>query len=232
MTGWDPSAVVSLLQRPRNVRETDLQGPGEFGGGLVPELAGHAVVAGCVLLVADGRGDCGTGGRQCQDDDPDAPTGAASREPGVHESSTRHHSANLAQMVPGPKGRERANLVETRINIPTVVPVMRCWGRPRPEVGFRRIACSGIRYGLRTGRPGQPDGESSTGGAVGRLLELGIGQAGTDEVAVPRGKCVGGGFPDAGRHPRDEDLPAPHSSARSGRRRRFEIRARSLRRRN
>ena len=98
MTGCDPSAVASVLQRRRNVRETDLQGSGEFGGGLVPELAGHAVVAGCVLLMAGGRGDCGTGDCQCQDDDPGAPNGATSCGPGVHGSSTRHHPPSLAWM--------------------------------------------------------------------------------------------------------------------------------------
>ncbi len=139
MTGCDPSAVASLLERRRNVRESDLQGSGQFGGGLVPELAGHAVVPGCVLLVADGRGDCGAGQRQRQDDDPGAPAETTSGGSGVHGSSTRHHSPNLAQMAPGPKGRERENLLETWVKFPTFAPLMRSWRRPRPEAGFRLI---------------------------------------------------------------------------------------------
>ncbi len=125
MTGCDPSAVASPLKPRRNVREIDPQGSGQFGGGLVPELAGHAVVFGCVLLVADGRCDCGAGQRQRQDDDPDAPAGAKSCEPGVLGSSSSHHPLRLAEIAPGLKGRERAKLLEMRVKFPTVVSVMR-----------------------------------------------------------------------------------------------------------
>lgn len=98
MAGCKPPAVVSLLERRRNDRETDLQGSGELDGRLVPELAGHAVVVDCVLLKADGRGDCGTGDRQRQDDDPGAPAGAKSCGPGRQGSSLSHHFLRLAQI--------------------------------------------------------------------------------------------------------------------------------------
>ena len=63
MSGCDPSAVASPLERRRNVRDSNLQGAGQFGGGLVSELADRAVLVGGVLLVADGRGGCSTGQR-------------------------------------------------------------------------------------------------------------------------------------------------------------------------
>lgn len=99
MAGCKPPAVVSLLERCRNDRESDLQGSGELDGRLVPELAGHTVVVDCVLIEADGRGDCGAGDRQRQDDDPGAPAGAKSCGPVVHGSSLSHHFLRLAQIA-------------------------------------------------------------------------------------------------------------------------------------
>ena len=61
MTGCDPSPVDGRLEWFRNVGESDLQGSGQPGGGLVAELADRAVLLGCVLLVADGGGGRGAG---------------------------------------------------------------------------------------------------------------------------------------------------------------------------
>ena len=107
MNGCDPSAVDSLLDRLRNVRESDLQGSGQFGGRLVPELADRAVLVGCVLLVADGRGGRGAGQRKRQDDDPGTPAGAASSEPRVDGSSLDHRLSTLAEIAGGRKGERR-----------------------------------------------------------------------------------------------------------------------------
>ncbi len=60
MIGCDPS-VVSRFDRLRNVRASDLQGFGRFGGGLVSELADRAVLIDGVILVADDLGDRGPG---------------------------------------------------------------------------------------------------------------------------------------------------------------------------
>ena len=100
MTGCDPSAVDGLLERLRNVRESDLQGSGQFGGRLVPELADRAVLVGCVLLVADGRDGRGAGQHQRQGDDPGTPAGATSREPRVHGFSLDHLLSTLAENRP------------------------------------------------------------------------------------------------------------------------------------
>ena len=104
MSGYDPSAVDRLLERLRNVRESDLQRSGEFGGRLVSELADRAVLIGCVLLVVDGRGGCGTGQRQRQEGDPGAPAKAASSEPCVYGSSFDHHLRRWQRLHRGGKG--------------------------------------------------------------------------------------------------------------------------------
>lgn len=83
MTGCDPFAVRRRFVRRRNARETDLRGYGEFGGGLVPELADRAVLIDRVILVTDDLGYRGPGQGHRQDDDPGAPAGAASYETGV-----------------------------------------------------------------------------------------------------------------------------------------------------
>ena len=64
MTGCDPTARDDPFKRPRDVRESDLQGSGRFGGRLVPELADRAVLVRCVVFVADGL--CGRGAGQHQ----------------------------------------------------------------------------------------------------------------------------------------------------------------------
>ena len=103
MTGCDPSAVDSLLERLRNVRESNLQGSERCDGRLVSELADRAVLVGCVLLVADGRGGCGTGQNQRHGDAPGAPARAASGEPCVHGSSLDHRFSTLAEIARGGK---------------------------------------------------------------------------------------------------------------------------------
>ena len=99
MTGCDPSAVDSLHERLRNVRQSDLRRSGEFGGRLVPELADRAVLVGSVLLVADGRDGCSTGQQQRQDDAPGAPAKATSGEPCVQEFSLGHRLSTLAEIA-------------------------------------------------------------------------------------------------------------------------------------
>ena len=104
MTGCDPSAVRRRFVRRRNARETDLRSYGEFGGGLVPELADRAVLIDRVILVRDdldGR-DPGQGHRQ--GDDPGAQAGAASCETGVRGSSLDHRLSTLAEITGGGKG--------------------------------------------------------------------------------------------------------------------------------
>ena len=103
MAGYDPSAVASPLEGRGNVGDSDLQGSGRFGGGLVSELADRAVLVGGVLLVADGRGSRGAGQRHRQDDDPGAPT-TASSEPPVRGSSLDHLFSTLAEIAGGRKG--------------------------------------------------------------------------------------------------------------------------------
>ena len=109
MTGCDPSAVDGMLERLRNVRGSDLQGSGRFGGRMVPELADRAVLVRCVLLVADGRNRRSTGQHQRQEDDPGAPAGATSCEPRVHGSSLGHQLSTLAENRPSPQGRAQTN---------------------------------------------------------------------------------------------------------------------------
>ena len=90
MTGRDPFAVGRLFQRLRNIGESDLQRAGEFGGGLVSELADRAMLIGRVLLVTEDLcGGC-TGHRHHQDDDPCAPATATPCEPRVQVSSPDH----------------------------------------------------------------------------------------------------------------------------------------------
>ena len=104
MTGCDPSAVDSLLERLRNVRRSNLCGSGQFGGRLVPELADGAVLIDCVLLVADGRGERGAGQRQRQNDGPGVPAGAASYESRLR-GSLSHPLLTLAENPPRRQGR-------------------------------------------------------------------------------------------------------------------------------
>ena len=92
MTGRDPFAVGSLLERPRNVGESDLQRAGEFGR-QVSELANRAMLVGCVLLLTEDLGGGGTGHRHHQDDDPCAPVEATRCELRVCASSPDHRSS-------------------------------------------------------------------------------------------------------------------------------------------
>ena len=70
MTGRDPFAVGSLLERLRNLGESDLQRAGKLGGRLVSELADGAMLIGLVLLVTEDLGGGGAGHHYNQDDDP------------------------------------------------------------------------------------------------------------------------------------------------------------------
>ncbi|MYN68221.1 MAG: hypothetical protein F4X11_24925 [Acidobacteria bacterium] len=90
MTGRDPCAVGSLLERPHNVGEFDLQRAGEFGGRVVSELADRATLIGRVLLVTEDLGGAGAGHRHHQDDDPCAPATATPYEPRARASSLDH----------------------------------------------------------------------------------------------------------------------------------------------
>ena len=99
MTGCDPYAADGLLERLRNVRESDLHGSGQFDGRLVPELADRAVLVDCVLLVADGRGERGAGQRQCKHDDAGAPAGFTSYETLVRRT-LGHPLSTLAENRP------------------------------------------------------------------------------------------------------------------------------------
>ena len=93
MTGRDPCAVGSLLERPRNVGGFDLQRAGEFGGRVVSELADRATLIGCVLLVTEDLGGAGASHRHHQDDDPCAPATARPYEPRARASSLDHRLA-------------------------------------------------------------------------------------------------------------------------------------------
>ena len=106
MSGCDPSAVRRRFVRRRGARETDLRGYGEFGGGLVPELADRAVLIDRVILVTDDLGDRGPRQGQRQDDDPGAPSGAASQETRGCGSSFCHPFSTLAEIGRGGKGEE------------------------------------------------------------------------------------------------------------------------------
>ncbi len=90
MTARDPFAVGSLLERLRNIGESDLQRAGQFGGRLVSELADRAMLIGCVLLVTEDLGGGGTGHRHHQDDDPCAPAKATTCKARVRASSLDH----------------------------------------------------------------------------------------------------------------------------------------------
>ena len=100
MTGRDPSAVDGRLEWFRNVGESDLQGSGQPGGGLVAELADRAVVLGCVLLVADGGGGRGADQRQHQREDPSVSTWATSRRPRMHGLSLGHQAVDATRESP------------------------------------------------------------------------------------------------------------------------------------
>ena len=100
MTGCDPTAGDDPFERLRDVRESDLQGSGRFGGGLVPELADRAVLVRCVFFVADGLCGRGAGQHQRQEDDPGAPTGTACSEPRVDGISLGHEFSTLAENRP------------------------------------------------------------------------------------------------------------------------------------
>ena len=77
MTRRCQAAVVNRLARLRNVCASDVNGCGQFGGGMVPELADRAVLVDFVFFVTDGLGDRGTGQQYRQDEDPGAPAVAA-----------------------------------------------------------------------------------------------------------------------------------------------------------
>lgn len=100
MTGCDPSAVDGRLEWFRNAGESDLQGSGQPGGGLVAELADRAVLLGRVLLVADGGGGRGAGHRQPQREDPGVPAWATSCRPRVHGLSLGHQAADATRESP------------------------------------------------------------------------------------------------------------------------------------
>ena len=90
MTERDPFAAGSLFEQLRNIGKSGLQRAGEFGGGLVSELADRAMLIGCVLLVTEDLGGGAAGHRHHQDDDPCAPATATSCEPRVRVSSLGH----------------------------------------------------------------------------------------------------------------------------------------------
>jgi len=100
MTGCDPAAGDDPFERLRDVRESDLQGSGRFGGRLVPELADCAVLLRCVVFVADGLCGRGAGQHQRQEDDPGAPTGTTCSEPRGHGTSLGHELPTLAENRP------------------------------------------------------------------------------------------------------------------------------------
>ena len=100
MTGCDPSALDARFERLRNVGESDLQGSGQLGSGLVAELADRAVLVGYVLLVADGGSDRGAGQRQRQGDNPSPPAWATSCEPRVHGIALGHQTADATRESP------------------------------------------------------------------------------------------------------------------------------------
>ena len=100
MTGCDPSAVDGRPEWFRNVGESDLQGSGQPGGGLVAELADRAAVLGRVLLVADGGGGRGAGQRQHQREDPSVPTWATSCRPRMHGLSPGHQAVDATRESP------------------------------------------------------------------------------------------------------------------------------------
>ena len=100
MTGCDPSAVDGRPEWFRNVGESDLQGSGQPGGGLVAELARRAVLLGRVLLVADGGGGRGAGQRQRQREDPSVPAWATSCRPRVHGLSLGHQAVDATRESP------------------------------------------------------------------------------------------------------------------------------------
>ena len=101
MTGCNPTAGDDLFERLRDVRESDLQGSGRFGSGLVPELADCAVMVRCVVFVADGLCGRGAGQHQRQEDNPGAPTGTTTcSEPRVHGVSLGHKLSTLAEIGP------------------------------------------------------------------------------------------------------------------------------------
>ena len=73
MAGYGPSGSGSQRERLRNVREPDLQGSGQVGGGLGSELADGAVLIGCVGVMPDVRGGCGPEQRYRENADPETP---------------------------------------------------------------------------------------------------------------------------------------------------------------
>ena len=92
MTGRDPFAAGSLFERLRNIGESDMQRAGEFGGGLLSELADRAMLIGLVLLVTEDLGGSGAGDRSRQDHDPCAPGTAKLCKRRMHVSSLEHLS--------------------------------------------------------------------------------------------------------------------------------------------
>ncbi len=108
MTGRDPNAVGSLIERLRNIGESDLCRAREFGGRLMWELTDRATLAGRVLLVTENLGGGGTGHRHRQDADPGAPAGAAACEPQVQGSSVGHPVPRLAEIARWDKAARRS----------------------------------------------------------------------------------------------------------------------------
>lgn len=106
MTGCDPPAVHRRFEGRRNARESDLRGCGEFGGGLVPELADRAILVDCMLLVTEDLGDRDASQRDRQGDDPGAPPGPTACEARMHGSS--HWLSTLAEFARGDKGRSQS----------------------------------------------------------------------------------------------------------------------------
>lgn len=100
MTGCNPTAGDDRFERLRDVRESNLQGSGRFGSGLVAELADCTVLVRCVVFVADGLCGRGAGQHQRQEDNPGAPTGTTCSEPRVHGVSLGHKLSTLAEIGP------------------------------------------------------------------------------------------------------------------------------------
>ena len=116
VTGCDISGWGSLRERLRGVRRPDQQGAGRLGGKL--EMTHRAVMIGCVLLVPDNRGGCGTGQRDHQDGGPGARAKAASCESCPRAQSLDHdHWPALPGSAAGSRIVLDGILIQLRLNL-------------------------------------------------------------------------------------------------------------------
>ena len=94
------------LEQLGGIRRPDIGNDGQFRDGLVTELADRAAILVAGVVPVPDLGGRDTGQRDRQNDDPGAPTGAASHSPRVHGDLPGKHQG-FAWPGRGPRRKRR-----------------------------------------------------------------------------------------------------------------------------